>query len=372
MDLRTREALWYALQEMPVALQLDVLHSACLEEEVGEPSWLIRRAIGSVISSLPAHSRSRRELIVSLLSPDRSWMQNAIGVVAAREDVAHDAELQSEVLRMLHSARLADVIWLAHLYSAEFSPDAALEVVLQTGMVRTRWGLLDIFRRHQGRFRGDLEGLIDRLRHAAHSEGDLDSIRLHLVLSGLDDRVLEDIPVDRSIADSPVARSLYRKRPRGKIRQPKAKWLLSYLYGDWRDQVGDDVVLVLDEVPESQRVAQAMILSNLPAVEMRMALARETAEGFSRANDLAAIHSWASRDVHPWVRRESVSVDDRGISVAAFEPPIDRALYPGALDLAIVGIEAGVMPINFEDHLDLPVFERKALQRYASFSRRSG
>ncbi|MFD6456295.1 hypothetical protein ACFWF3_36530, partial [Nocardia sp. NPDC060220] len=253
VDLRTREALWYALQDMPVALQLDVLEAACFDK-VGEASWLVRRAMGSVIANLPDHSRRREELILSLLTQDSSWMQKAIGIVAARRDVKHDDNMQDEIIQILRSESLIDLVWLAHLYGSEFSPNRALDAVLKTGLVRSSWGLLDIFKRHQSRFASNPEQLVDRLRGAAVDQRDLAGVRLHLVISGLDDRLLSDIPIDRKVAESPVVLALSRKQPRGRLYHSKGKWLLSYLYGDWRDQIAESVVQVLDEVPGSQRL----------------------------------------------------------------------------------------------------------------------
>ncbi|MFD6455867.1 hypothetical protein ACFWF3_34310, partial [Nocardia sp. NPDC060220] len=72
----------------------------------------------------------------------------------------------------------------------------------------------------------------------------------------------------------------------------------------------------------------------------------------------------ASQDVHPWVRRESICRRACAHDETAFHAPIDREVYPGALDLAIAGIEAGVMPVGHEEALDLSAVERNSLRQY--------
>jgi Caspase domain len=363
-DVRTREALWYALQDMPIPLQLGVLVQSCEENNVGEASWLVRRAMGSVIGALPAHSRNRHDLMMSLIEEGRNWMHQAVGIIAARDEILNDETIQARVLEILRSDVVIDVIWLAHLYLADAAPEDALEAALRTGLARTSWGTLDIFRRHFPRYRSELSSLVTRLRDAADGDAAiLGPLRTHLLLSGLSDQGLEGARYSEELVQSTTARSLYRKRPRGKIRQPKAKWLLSYLYGSWRDNIGADALNALDDVPPSLRTRAAEMLAEIPAVEIRMALAADALSTDQIDTDVTKIREWSVADLHPWVRREALSNDPERSSVA-FTDTVERKLYPGALDLAIRGAELHVLPDGFVQTLDLPTYERKAFELY--------
>jgi hypothetical protein len=366
-DRRTREALWYSLAEMPIAVQVAALNKVCTPTWPAEPSWVVRRAIGSILGELPSHSRNRRSLILSLTAEDRLWMHRAAGIIAARRDLARDERLRRMTAEMIVSSPVADLKWLAHLYVADVDPPAALAAALKSTLVSTGWGLVDVFRRHASSYASDLSVLLRKLRDAADDDPTrLRYLKDHIRLAGIPDHGLEGVPSCEELVHSGPARLLYSRRARGTLRLPRAKWLMSILYGSWRDQVEANALSVLDQVPDSRRAEEARILAELPPVELRMVLAHEASAAPEMTEDIAAVFHWSAQDPHPWVRRKSLSSEGPDGSNLAFADTIDRVLYPGVLDLVIRGAELGIVPGGYVGGLDLSKQEREALKAYGA------
>src|SRR5262249_40456210 len=87
----TREMLWYSLDGMPDGLKLKILNYSREHSAFREPSWLVRRAIGSVLSRVDEVHPAKRTSILNLLTA-KGWMHECIGLVAARKSRG-DAEV---------------------------------------------------------------------------------------------------------------------------------------------------------------------------------------------------------------------------------------------------------------------------------------
>lgn len=353
VSTEVREALWYGTREMPTSIRVKLLRDAARAGTLSEPSWLVRRAIGTMAGNLPAYSRA--SVRDSFLAADRDWMHHAIGIIAARTDVAEDDDVADAVSRFLAPNTNVDLVWLAHLYLSDSRPDRAFELALTSPLMRSPWGIVDLYRRHANR-----PGVVEEIRDGADSdERLLGPLRTHLRLLGRDDGALQSVTFDDEVVESEIAQRLYAIPPRGRIRHPQSEWLYSYLYGAWRDEVGPLTFESLDRQRKRDAEEAVAVLGRLPAVEIRMAIGHFAANSGDHSQVVDLIRSWALTDVHPWVRRESLTTDTHACAEAFFEE-IDRSAYPGALDLALRGLQLGVLPSNLR-RLHLTALERDTL-----------
>lgn len=88
VDTTTREMHWYYLMDLPEITKFEVLNSY-FAEEISEPHWLVRRAIGSVISEFK-NFKMKESIILNLLR-SRDWMAQCIGLIGARRSLDHES-----------------------------------------------------------------------------------------------------------------------------------------------------------------------------------------------------------------------------------------------------------------------------------------
>lgn len=356
----TREILWYSLSTLPVDIRI-----ACLWQYFGydlpsEPSWLVRRAIGSVLWSCRLDRVEWRRLVERLLvSPN--WMEVCIGLIGTRVEIGQPG-LKEIGCKIVASETPIDAVWLAHLYLSEVD-GAALELALNSRLTGTPWGMVDVASRH---IRGaqDVQKVLTIVREYQKDEELLCALGTDLRCRGLPSSVNAwQLPYDPAVTTSPLVGYLYSGDRRGAITDPSAKWLLSFMYGSWRDQLQERVVAWLTNHPVEQCKAQLELCGRAPAVEVRMAVFQDlgnSAELFGQFKEHVA---WGLRDPHPWVRREALlafRADTERASRAA-NGLLVSTRYPGRLDLILTAQAVGAFPVDRWAAVDLTGSEKRAM-----------
>ena len=109
----------------------------------------MRRAIGSLLSTLKGNSHHIYETELNLLNSN-NWMLQTIGLIACRHNVNIDI---SNILRnmVINKENPMSLVWLADLYLSD-SKFADLEVSLKSNLAKTGWGLIQIWDRHCNRY----------------------------------------------------------------------------------------------------------------------------------------------------------------------------------------------------------------------------
>jgi hypothetical protein len=341
-----RETLWFALSDEPEKLTLEVF-SRIERDGYLEPSWLVRRAMGSSLSTVKYLREQSRLQVVSLLRSDL-WMNVAIGLNAAKR--ALDASTVIEhCISLLHSGMPMDVKWLAALYLNDVDPDGCIDwaAAVSAGFCDSGWGLYELTTRLKLTVPSDI--IPKTWQDAAHQN---DPIVYLLFMSELDQvqdeksglNVLKKYSGITKVQLLKAAWKLQSSKPRGMTSAfGSRKWLRSKLYGAWRQAISLDIARDLLGHMEllNRREFLAAVPKLVPSVPHRMAIFEG---GTPDVDDLEYL-CWAAVDPHPWVRRaflEYLCRHDfeqwqRRVNELNWVAILDvnRDQYPGQIDLLL-------------------------------------
>ena len=358
--LAIREMLWYSLSELPIDTRMACLTQYFGRELSSEPSWVVRRACGSLLWSCRTDRAHWYQLVESLLTAP-NWMEVCVGLIGARGEIV-DARLQGIASDLLVSDAQVDAVWLAHLYLSDVGVDV-LERAIHSRLARTSWGVVDIASR-QVRSAEDVLTVLPVFREYLREDEILRALGTHLRCLGLPFSADGwQLPYDPDVSDSPLVRYLYASGRRGRIVDSGTKWLLSYMYGSWRDQLQENVTVWLENHSDEQCRIQLQVCARVPSVEVRMAVfqdLRHAGAVFARYQESVA---WGLEDPHPWVRREALVAfrRDSKMTSKALEVPLNSALYPGCLDFWLAAHTVGASPAGGWVGLDLTNSEKRAM-----------
>ncbi|ACK88665.1 caspase domain-containing protein [Bacillus cereus] len=350
-DTATREMHWYYLMDFPESTKIEVLRGY-FEKNISEPHWLVRRAIGSLISELK-NFKMKESIILELLRSS-DWTAQCIGLIGARKELNHEL-IRDEVKNILSSDTQIDAIWLANLYLSD-NENRDIDYALSSSLSKTPWGVLDIWVRYSEKMDKSilLETIKSRVDHSL-----LEPLFLHRYFEsdykeqeGLLEqaRLLEQQGLLAQARNSKLIPILYELKKRGETKSAKQKWLFSSLYGSWRDQLDLKLHEFFYHKRDEEIRADLEITSKLPLVEMRMAIFQymtiypETVEEYSH------LLKWGLIDPHPWVRRTAIRAlkGQTDLLKEAFQEEINGQLYPGKLDFILEAISLGV---NCEEYI---------------------
>jgi len=353
-----REMLWYNLDGMPDGLKLKMFRQFRERHMLGEPSWLVRRAMGTVLSRIDDVQARKRIDILEFLTA-KNWMHVCVGLVAARNSLG-DAAIRSRVREVLIASQYMDAVWLANLYLADYSSEY-LSDALSSALGRSSWGLVDLWKRFSNEY-DDPERLARLFRDSKLDNPNiLRDLRTHLECAGNDAGASLGVEPDRRVVTNELVRFQYARKPRGVIAQSAVKWLVSSLYGGWRDVLTGDLREYLDNTEVSQIISDVEVCRSIPSVEHRVSICQDLA--LLAADEPTVRHAaiWAVTDPHPWVRRESLRLfpGDRQIAERALDVTTDRGIFPGYLDLILEAYRHGA---DVEGHIQTPTkVERSAI-----------
>lgn len=337
-----RELMWYVASTLPPSAQGDIAKRMLVSKPPGEATWLVRRAVGTFIASLPGGTPEREGIVLASLS-SMDWMTISVGLLGARKLVGSEP-YRSAVIELFNRPEVpVDVKWCALLYLS----DAGvwdLGLVVASGLLETPWGQIDAW--DQLRKVEELDGirggprLDELLAVCAAGKRETESLASHMALLGVEvPEVLGDANI--AIAQDPLARFLYQQSRRGDLATAAGKWLLSTLYGNWRGEVRANLEEFTYLVTPSDLRGSLSKAGALPYVGHRMAVVSDPYLVARR--DLAeAVLVWAVVDPHPWVRRVAVELGGtKSVAAQALSHPTRHEVYPGWLDLMVAAGRAG-------------------------------
>ncbi|MFF2446937.1 caspase family protein [Neobacillus sp. NPDC058068] len=344
-DTATREMHWYYLMDFPESIKIEVLRGY-FEKNVSEPHWLVRRAIGSLISELK-NFRMKESIILELLRSS-DWTAQCIGLIGARRELNHEL-IRNEVKNILSSDTQIDAIWLANLYLSD-NENRDIDYALSSSLSKTPWGVLDIWVRYSEKMDKSilLEMIKSRVDHSL-----LKPLFLHMYFEsgykeqeGLLDqaRLLEQEGLLAQVRNSKLIPILYELKKRGETKSAKQKWLFSSLYGSWRDQLDLKLHEFFYHKRDEEIRADLEITSHLPLVEMRMAIFQYMTIYSEMVEEYSHLLKWGLIDPHPWVKRTAIRAfqGQPDLLKEAFQEEINGQLYPGKLDFILEAVSLGV------------------------------
>lgn len=341
-----RETLWFALSDEPEKLTLEIF-SRIERDRYLEPSWLVRRAMGSSLSTVKYLREQSRRHVMSLIRSGL-WMNVAVGLNAAKR--VFEASIAIEhCIDLLNSDMPMDIKWLAALYLNDVDPEYRVDwdSALSDGFRDSGWGLYELTR--VLKLTVPSEVVTHSRQNATHQS---DSVAYLLFMSELDQAQDEKVGLSvlknySGITKVPLLKAawkLHSSKPRGKTSAfGSRKWLRSKLYGAWRQAISLDIGRdLLGHMKLSDRHEfLAAIPKLVPSVPHRMAVFEGGTPGVGDLDHLC----WAAIDPHPWVRRaflEYLCRHDfeqwqRQVNELNWTEILDvnRDQYPGQVDLLL-------------------------------------
>ncbi len=372
-EFKIKEMLWYAIEDFSESEKLYIInnyHSQSQALRKYEAHWLVRRAIGSLIGNLSESKQKNK--IINLFLKSSNWMEQVVGVIAARKLIA-ETEINSQLVEILKQDKRVDLTWLAHLYLSdnlnEHPDDTVLELAIKSSMGRTEWGIIDIWNRHINY--KEPENLFEILKENCNGNL-LKPLLIHIFLKEHDNPEYQDllttymnediIAITDKLKNCELVKKLYNSQVRGGIKNPKRKWLISAVYGNWRDQMRINYEDYFQNNRASVIKEELRLAANLPLVEMKMSIFQfmETSEN-DRENYKEAI-SWGSDDIHPWVRRSALPIVK---SQKLIPNDTDKeGILPGILDLIIEARLNNIDTSSFTEEVELYPSEENSIGYY--------
>ncbi|SHI14990.1 radical SAM protein [Clostridium magnum] len=357
-DNSLKEMLWYYIMKYPSSVQVHILKN--YQFEPGEPSWLVRRAIGSVLSELSDFDGIKKKQILYLLKSD-NWMLQCIGLIASRN------LLDSDLVMLIKESILADInkpmdlIWLANLYLTD-SDNVNIEESLSSKLGNTAWGIIDIWKRYIEKIPYDkLWKIISKKVPDAQL---LSPLITDLIIAK---QFMGNSEKSIPLLETKLVKHLYKQSKRGRTKNVHKKWLISLLYGSWRDQISLNLYDYFDNNINSTISYEMQLAKDLPRVEMRMAIFQMMNNNEEIFKEYYKSLEWGLADVHPWVRREAIKVYGLYFNKyieSAFEDKIDRSLYPGLFDMLIEAERFGYSTSKYIKKYELTKNEINAIKKY--------
>lgn len=311
-----REMMWYSINDLPNKVKVKIFEKY-FEKGCSEASWLVRRAMGNILSSLDNGSKSQG--IVDKFLDSFNWMEKCVGIVGISKSISEKrAQYLKDILLDDHSS--IDLIWLADLYLSD-SDYHDIQVTLNTKLSKSIWGLIEIWDRYSGKYEKNL----------------FDIISEHVEDKELIDGLSREIDLRENAKKGSLTDFLYKGEKRGRTIELKKKWLLSLLYGNWRGRIECNLKEYFSNNNDSKIIGELEEAKNIPSVERRVSLF-EYFENEPKYFEKYKEHiRWGLQDEHPWVRRVAIlcfknypkEVDK------SFEDKIETDIYPETFAMII-------------------------------------
>ena len=357
VNYEMREALWYSVCDLPVAMQVKIVDECrrCNKDVFAEMSWRVRRAMGSIFANSTAGKMSKQ--IEELINAD-NWMEKCIGYIGLNKQ--KDSWVTECMEKELKNDIPMDLKWLLVLYLAE-RENVDTELILASGLMETVWGAIEVWKRYPNFQKEEKQQFFKK-----HTDAKVyKQFCLELFFREKDVTInLEEYDdlLQKCMSD---LKDLYGGNSRGRRQKTKInKWIFSILYGNWRDQLDLNTILnkKIRSMRETKKRDFLQAIKYIPSVEVRMAVldffvTQMKVDGMKDkfdVNDLA----WALQDEHPWVIRTALPLfeDNKDLVCSSIRSPIDMKLYPGVFDLDIEleknGLDNVGYKINDMTHLE--------------------
>ncbi len=335
-ETATKQMMIYSLENYPSIIRLKIIDKI-REDMKTEGDWLVRRAVGSILSNCMNQDEERKNIIENYLN-EMSWMSKCIAIIAIRHEVI---QYKNQIIDIItDSKNVMDLVWLAHLYFTD-SPISDIEVSLKSNLMKSEWGQLEIFIRYMDKM--DIKELYKRIESISEKPELLNKIKYEITLN-------EDLAQYRDLflnigetkaLQNQLTTFLYKSPERLRTKQgQKGKWIFSVLFGNWRGHLQNSLKEYLDNCEEEVIKQELIVAQGLPRYEHRMAIFEYFQENVS-SNEMyiEEVVKWGIKDEHPWVRREAVKLLKKinGAKMdLEYNTKIDKIEYPGTLDYMIV------------------------------------
>lgn len=325
-----REAMWYSLVDVPEPVVYDICETYFgingSKRSVSEASWLVRRSIGSVISCL-SDTRRKEQLIYALLS-SCFWQEQCIGLIGARYLLRDQREVFEFVAARIADGTIVriDAVWLANLYmgdNTQYTP----EIFFNTTLVQSSWGTIELYKTLQ--------------KAEAYKHNALEIIEK--VVSPENQKALQGyIALNGENKSNKLVQQLRKGKVRGRLpEKEKSKFLLSALYGSWRDQINVDLSNYFNSEFQTTIANHLEKAKDFSSIEFKMSLLSYFQTLPNGAKKYWRSIDWALSDKNLWVRREAIKlyymIYPRGkiLDNCLCETDITSNFYPGLLDLML-------------------------------------
>lgn len=336
-NFELREAMWYSLVDLPDKQKIHVLEQF-MESNKGhaiDMSWRVRRAVGSLISSI--YETDKRKDIVYKLIESKIWMERCIGYIGGRKnpDPYVLGKMETDAL---NKENPMDLIWLSSLYLSDWNKEDYRIKILKGNLAETAWGVIEIWKHF---FKEDtLDETLAIFKEQVKDE-EYRQLCLYLYFKGY------DVSIDKKEYDSSLwkyegqIKELYKSQTRGRTAGKVNKWIWSILNGNWRDQINlkDEIAGYMEIHTEQKNREFLEALRYTPCVEIKMGIMDYFSSDSGK--DICSRYKneliWGIEDQHPWVVRAALPIyrNDNETVQGQIKNNIDRCLYPGVFDLLI-------------------------------------
>lgn len=310
-----REMMWYSINDLPNKVKVKIFEKY-FEIGCSEASWLVRRAMGTILSGLASGNKS--ESIVDKFLDSFNWMEKCVGIVGIAKSISEKrADYLKDILRDEHSE--IDLVWLADLYLSD-SVYHDINVTIKTKLSKSVWGLIEIWDRYSSKY-----------------ENLLDIISEHIEDKKLIEGLTREIELRKGAKKGSLAGFLYKGEKRGRTIELKKKWLMSLLYGNWRGRIECNLKEYFSNNNRNKIIEELEEAKNIPSVERRVSLF-EYFENEPVYFDKYKEHiKWGLQDEHPWVRRVAILCfkNDHEEINKSFEDKIKTDIYPETFAMII-------------------------------------
>lgn len=328
-----REMMWYSLNDVPSKESLEIIDDFIIDSaKTCEADWLVRRAIGSMLSNIKGNDYRIYETVLKLLHSN-NWMLQTIGLIASRNSVDNEiARIQCEIIT--NQENNMSLVWLADLYLSD-SQYASIHISLDSNLAKTDWGLIQIWDRYWKS--NNTTELVKIMENKGCDKDALSQLKMELYLRG----VYTDGSCDQALLSrmkqSSLITILYNSTSRGRTTDKGKKWLLSMMYGNWRGQLSINFDEYFCNTKYSKIIEDLSLIRLIPSPEKKAALFSFFQYSAITFEKYKSYLTWGLTDPHPWVRREAVLAYKHDLEAVklAFSDTIDRRLYIGTFDLII-------------------------------------
>ena len=338
-NMFTREAMWYSLSAVPLSSIIEVCERYFDGSRPVEASWLVRRAIGSSLA-IHADSRAIREVLIKLLGSGY-WQEQCIALIGLRYLIKKERDFYNMVVGSVENGGISriDAVWLANMYAAD-NPEYQPTVFLNSLLNNSPWGAIELYKGW----------------HSKEAKSIWSNHEFSLQVAQ-EYRLTHDLETSAN----ELWKSIYKQPKRGRFPEnTKAKFLLSALFGNWRDQISTDFNMYFETHYDEEIADQLQTLCDIPSVERKMALFHYLKENEEHGKTFANSVVWGLTDSHPWVKRTAAEFF---LHLSSFGDLLKNSYmemqnddrYPGILDFYLT------CPLELRQELLNNISEKKIL-----------
>ncbi len=335
-NMLSREAMWYSLSNLPANRVYDTCEVYFDVDDkyhyklAPEASWLVRRAIGSTLANHISH-QPILNLLYRILESNY-WQEQCIALIGLRYLMRKNSDVCKRVLHLVETGKIhrIDAVWLASLYASD-NAETDWTVFLNTPLASSAWGMIEICKAY-GLFDKKLETYACLCSHNFYAE--LVAEKCRREKKGT--TILEEC--------------VYSTGTRGRLPEnAQTKFLLSALYGNWRDQIFLNLRPYVEHYETKHVMDELTKFGCVKNTERKMALFSY----FNREKNYPYFSDslkWGLDDEHPWIRRTAIefyrelSLYSDYINECYFSVQFDN-WYPGILDFYLT------CPVHLHDNL---------------------